>query len=173
MCVQEVYQAHAALHLFGHGFASRAAVLWPTANAIGCALLLEVSESIASHPDLNELFHDLAQRLPRIVPFDYINLVLHDAARNVMRLHLLAAPWSRPSKPEQEFPVDESPGGFVWKTQEPLIVNDIALEHRFPAVIAAAARKRRAIVLRGAADDGAGPSGRDGIRQPAEARIPG
>ena len=43
-------------------------------------LLAEVSESIASHPDLNELFHDLAQRLPRVVPFDYINLVLHDAA---------------------------------------------------------------------------------------------
>src|SRR6187402_3372400 len=55
-------------------------------------LLAEVSESIASHRDLNELFRDLAQRLPRIVPFDYINLVLHDASRNAMRLHLLAVP---------------------------------------------------------------------------------
>jgi formate hydrogenlyase transcriptional activator len=33
-----------------------------------------------------------------------------------------------------EFPVDASPGGLVWKTQEPLAVNDISLEHRFPAV---------------------------------------
>ena len=99
-------------------------------------LLAEVSESIASHPDLNELFRDLAQRLPRIVPFDYINLVLHDASRNVMRLHLLAVPDDTDFKPGMEFPIDESPGGFVWKTQEPLIVNDITLEHRFVDLIA-------------------------------------
>ena len=98
-------------------------------------LLAEVSESIASHRDLNDLFRDLAQRLPRIVPFDYINLVLHDAARNVMRLELLIAPVEATIKAGEDLPVDGSPGGFVWKTQRPLIVNDIALETRFPAVI--------------------------------------
>ena len=98
-------------------------------------LLAEVTESIASHRDLNELFRDLAQRLPRIVPFDYINLVLHDPARNVMRLQLLAAPVESTIKPGAEFPVDGSPGGFVWTTQQPLLVNDIALETRFAAVI--------------------------------------
>jgi formate hydrogenlyase transcriptional activator len=98
-------------------------------------LLAEVSESIASHRDLNELFRDLAQRLPRIVPFDYINLVLHDAARNVMRLQLLIAPIEATIKAGEDLPVDGSPGGFVWKTQQPLIVNDITLESRFPAVI--------------------------------------
>ena len=36
-------------------------------------MLLEVSESIALHRDLQALFHDLAQRLPCMVPFDYIN----------------------------------------------------------------------------------------------------
>ena len=56
------------------------------------AMLLEVSESIASHRDLSELFQDLADRLPPIVPFDYINLVLHDPAKDVMRLHLLITP---------------------------------------------------------------------------------
>ncbi len=94
-------------------------------------LLLEVSESIASHRDLDELFHDLAQRLPRIVPFDYINLVLHDPVRDVMRLHVLAAPESSTISPGLELPVDESPGGIVWKTQQPLTVNDIMQERRF------------------------------------------
>src|SRR5688572_17306069 len=98
-------------------------------------LLGEVSESIALHRDLNELFRDLAQRLPRVVPFDYINLVLHDAARNVMRLQLLMAPVEATIKAGEDLPVEGSPGGFVWKTQQPLIVNDIALETRFPAVI--------------------------------------
>ena len=98
-------------------------------------LLAEVSESIASHRDLNELFRDLAQRLPRIVPFDYINLVLHDPVRNVMRLRLLIAPVESTIRQGEDFPVDGSPGGFVFQTQQPLIVNDVALETRFPAVI--------------------------------------
>jgi formate hydrogenlyase transcriptional activator len=98
-------------------------------------LLVEVSKSIASHPDLNELFRDLAQRLPRIVPFDYISLVLHDASKNVMRLHLVAVPDATEFTAGMEFPVDDSPGGYVWNTQESLIVNDIALERRFVPLI--------------------------------------
>jgi formate hydrogenlyase transcriptional activator len=61
--------------------------------------LLGISEAIAVHRDLNELFHDLAQRLPRIVPFDFINLVLHDPTREVMRLHTLVAPESSTNCP--------------------------------------------------------------------------
>ena len=98
-------------------------------------LLLEVSESIASHRDLDELFHDLALRLPRLVPFDYINLILHDPTREVMRLHVLAAPESSTISAGLELPVDESPGGVVWKTQQPLMVEDVALESRFPKLI--------------------------------------
>jgi len=98
-------------------------------------LLLEVSESIASHRDLDELFHDLSQRLPPIVPFDYINLIVHDATRDVMRLHILVAPKSSTISPGLELPVDESPGGLVWKTQQPLMVEDVALERRFPKLI--------------------------------------
>ncbi len=48
-------------------------------------LLLEVSESIASHRDLDEMFRDLGRRLPRIVPFDYINLLLHDPERDLAK----------------------------------------------------------------------------------------
>src|SRR5262245_47506630 len=94
--------------------------------------LLEVAESIAQHRDLGELFHDLAQRLPRIVPFDYINLVLHDPVRNVMRLHLLVTPEPTTISPGLEMPVDASPGGLVWQTQQPLMVEDVTREHRFP-----------------------------------------
>jgi formate hydrogenlyase transcriptional activator len=97
-------------------------------------LLLEVSESIAAHRDLDRLFRDLAQRLPRIVPFDYINLVLHDNVENVMRLHILAAPDESTIKAGAKFPVDESPGGWVWQTQQPLVVNDISGDDRFSAV---------------------------------------
>jgi formate hydrogenlyase transcriptional activator len=95
-------------------------------------LLLEVTESIASHRDLGELLRDLAQRLPSIVPFDYINVVLHEPARNVMRLWLLVASVPSSINPGFEMPVDESPGGWVWTHQQALTVNDVSQEQRFP-----------------------------------------
>ena len=99
-------------------------------------LLLEVSESIASYRDLRELFQVLSQRLPRLVPFDFINLVLHDPARNVMRLQLLETDEPNTIPSGLETPVDESPSGLVWKTQQPLMIADLAEESRFPALIA-------------------------------------
>jgi formate hydrogenlyase transcriptional activator len=99
-------------------------------------LLLEVSESIASHRDLGELFRDLNERIPRIVPFDYINVVLHDPERDVMRLQLLVAPEPNTFPLGMELPIDDSPGGWVWKTQQPLVVQDLAQETRFPKLIA-------------------------------------
>jgi formate hydrogenlyase transcriptional activator len=99
-------------------------------------LLLEVSESIASHRDLDELFQDLAQRLPQIVPFDYINVVLHDAERNVMRLCFLVTSEPSTFSTGLEIPMDESPGGLVWRTQQPLTVNDLTHETRFPMLTA-------------------------------------
>ncbi len=98
------------------------------------ALLLEISESIASHRDLDELFQDLADRLPRIVPFDYITLVLHDPARDVMRLHLLVDAEPGTIRAGLETPVDQSPGGYVWKTQDTLVVQDLSSEDRFPTL---------------------------------------
>ena len=98
-------------------------------------LLLEVTESIASHRDLEALFRDLARRLPPVVPFDYMNAVLHDPDREVMRLWLLVTSIPSTISPGLEFPVDESPGGLVWKTQQPLMVADVAQEQRFPKLI--------------------------------------
>jgi formate hydrogenlyase transcriptional activator len=99
-------------------------------------LLLEVSESIASHRDLNEMFRDLGERLPRIVPFDYINLLLHDPEREVMRLHVLAAPEPSTMSPGLELPIDESSAGLVWKSQQPVMVEDVGSENRFPRLMA-------------------------------------
>ncbi|HEY6084567.1 MAG TPA: sigma 54-interacting transcriptional regulator [Nitrospira sp.] len=99
-------------------------------------LLLEVTESIASHRDLTDLLRDLAERLPQIVPFDYINAILHEPARDVMRLWLLVTSTPTTIRPGLELPVDESPGGLVWKTQRPLAVNDITQERRFPKLMA-------------------------------------
>ncbi len=95
-------------------------------------ILLEVAEAIASYRDLRELFHVLAERLHLVVEFDYLNLILHDAKRNVMRLHILET--SRPTKvePGLEIPIEWSAAGLVLETQQPLIIPDIEKEERFP-----------------------------------------
>jgi formate hydrogenlyase transcriptional activator len=99
-------------------------------------LLLEVSESIAAHRSLTELFQELAARLPPVVPFDYINLILYDASLHVMRLNVLVAPEDSTLRPGVELPVDGSISGHVWQTQQPMIIENLAAEDRFPKLTA-------------------------------------
>ncbi len=99
-----------------------------------CQALLEVSEAIAAHRDLSELFHHLGERLHQVVQFEFLALILHDPSRNVMRLHILESSIPASVQTGKELPIDESPGGWVWQTQQPLVVNDIDQETRFPQV---------------------------------------
>ena len=97
--------------------------------------LLEVAEAISSHRDLDELFRDLAQRLPRVVHVNFVGLSLHDPARNTMRLHSIQANVPADLVGGHEGPLEESPAGIVWQTQQPILVPYIAEEHRWPKSI--------------------------------------
>src|SRR4029077_6863205 len=90
--------------------------------------LLAVAEAIVSHRDLQALFHDLAGRLRQVVRFDYLILVLHDPANNTMRRHILEASDPSPVRPPGALPVEEGPAGWVWQTQQPLIISDLSHE---------------------------------------------
>src|SRR5271157_3720121 len=78
--------------------------------------LLEVTESIATHRDLPALFHDLKERLPGLVNFDTLWLVLHETTRNVMRLHILETP-ARAYVDFVERSIQDAPAGWVWERQ--------------------------------------------------------
>lgn len=96
--------------------------------------LLKVSEAIAAHRDLQSLFRDLAQRLPAVAPFDFIGLVLHDPAKNLMKVHVLETAAARPHTTGLdglELPIEESSTGWVWTHQQPLIIPSLAEETRF------------------------------------------
>jgi len=92
--------------------------------------LLEVAESIATHRDLPALFHDLVERLPGLVNFDTLWLVLHEPVRNVMRLHILETQ-SRAYIDVIERAVEDSPSGWVWENQKALVVPDLQQEGHF------------------------------------------
>jgi formate hydrogenlyase transcriptional activator len=96
--------------------------------------LLEVAQAIATHRDLHELFRDLAQRLPRVVHVNFVALSLHDPARHVMRLQTIQANVPADLIGGHQEPVEETPAGLVWQTQQPILVPDLEEEHRWPKV---------------------------------------
>ena len=95
--------------------------------------LLEVSEAIASHRDLNQLFRDLAPRLHGVVHFDFVNLILDEPTRKVMQSHVLECPDPNYACPSQDCPM-EAPARWVWQTQQPWVVSALQRDARFPEV---------------------------------------
>ena len=98
--------------------------------------LLQVVEAIASHADLQGLVQDLARLLPLLVPVNFVGLSLYDAQRDMMRLHVLRANVPADIIGGQESHPSDTPAGLVWQTQQPVILSDLAEEHRWPKLIA-------------------------------------
>ena len=97
--------------------------------------LLEVSEAIAAHPDLKILFKELAARLPSVVPFEGIGLILYDPSKNVMRMHVLETDQVQRIPEGLELPMDESAAAWVFKHQKCLIISHLDEETRFPRAV--------------------------------------
>jgi formate hydrogenlyase transcriptional activator len=93
--------------------------------------LLEISEAIVSHRDLDQLFHDLTPRLHRVLEFDFANLILYEPGRQVMKSHVLETPDPAYTCPPGECPM-ETPGGWVRETQQPWVASDLGNDRRFP-----------------------------------------
>ena len=89
----------------------------------------------SAHRDLSSLFHDLAGRLHQVVRFDYLSLVLHEAATNTMRLHVLETSEPVPPGPVIVLPVEDDPAGLVWQTQQPLITSSVDELRRWPRLL--------------------------------------
>jgi formate hydrogenlyase transcriptional activator len=84
-----------------------------------------------SRMGLSELFRELLENLKQFGKFDFLNLVFHDPAHNVMRLNVLQALMPLTIPMSLEVPVGESPAGWVWQKQEPLLLGNLAEEERF------------------------------------------
>jgi len=93
--------------------------------------LVEVLDCISSHIDLQELFHDLAFRLRRLVCFDTLYVSLHDPVRDVMRVRIVETTSPVTISIGLETLKGESPSAVVWETQRRIVIDDIAREARF------------------------------------------
>lgn len=97
--------------------------------------LLEVAGSIVSQVGLSELFRDLLHHLKEVEGVDFLNLVLHDPARQVMRMNVLQALIPVTIPMSLEFPIGDSPAGWVWQNQKPLLLRDLTDETRFGSYV--------------------------------------
>jgi len=94
--------------------------------------LLEVAGSVVSTQDLSELFRELLGRIQDVGKFDFLSLILHDPAEQLMRLNALHAAVPITVPVLLQLPVAESFDGWVWQNQKPLVITDLAVESRFP-----------------------------------------
>lgn len=92
--------------------------------------VLALSRSIAGRTDLDALVSGVATSLRRIVRFDHVGLVLHDANGNVMQGYILNEP-SNPVITRLRLPVDQDLAGWVWLNQQPLVISHFDSETRW------------------------------------------
>jgi formate hydrogenlyase transcriptional activator len=106
-----------------------------TATGDQYRVLFAVSDAIASHRDLQSLFHELAARLARVVQFDALALVLHVAATNTMRVHVLETAERVESPFVLDLSLEDGPAGLVWQTQQPFITSSAVELRRWPRLL--------------------------------------
>jgi GAF domain-containing protein len=95
--------------------------------------LLQMIDLMVYPADLTELFHEVATRLPKISPFDFAAFAIHDPTKNVMQVQL----WKEGAQVSvpREFPVYNSGSGWIWSTQELVVMPDVQRESRFPELL--------------------------------------
>ena len=95
--------------------------------------LLEMADLIVHHHELPELFSAMAERLHELVTAEVAHFSLYNPTKNTMQLHFWQGKekWHAPN----ELPVEASPSGWAWQTQQPLVINDLHSESRFPLAL--------------------------------------
>lgn len=86
--------------------------------------LLQTADLMVEHRDIAGLFRDLAERLQKATACDVASFSLHDPSKNVMRVPMWEE--SQIASPADEYPMEESLGGWVSQNQQPIVVHDQA-----------------------------------------------
>ena len=93
--------------------------------------LFSLAQSLSGHTDLDSLCRGLLSSLRRVLPFEYMGLVLHEAEGDLMRLYALSISSSEVEQ-GMAVPVEGSGVGLVFSTQQPLVIPNLREERRWP-----------------------------------------
>src|SRR5262249_4268931 len=98
------------------------AMIWESDTVARYEALLRASAALALHRSIADLMHVLADQLHAVVPFEYMALVLTEAATDAMRL-LVLEQRDLPKPDVTRAPVSfGGPGATVWHTQRPTVI---------------------------------------------------
>ena len=96
--------------------------------------LLDVTEAIVLNEDVGSLSQEVARRLARILGCDLVVFFLHDPENGALRLTQVGTNTGESVPFPKVMPADETPSGRVWRSQEPLLYNDISQQIAFPRI---------------------------------------
>jgi formate hydrogenlyase transcriptional activator len=105
----------------------------PTQSALG--QVLGLIEKIAEHKTLADLFSELGRWLSEVAGIDSVVLDLHDPATDRMKFHMVGGRRGsdeRARRALESLPLEETPAGHVWRTQEALVFADGDAKRQFP-----------------------------------------
>ncbi|HLI30781.1 MAG TPA: sigma 54-interacting transcriptional regulator [Terriglobia bacterium] len=96
------------------------------------ALLLEITSVLLSNLDIRKLLAAISATVRQVMPHEYASLGLYDPQRKKLILHVLTSPDSlKLSTEEMLIPLDGTPGGWVFSTRQPLMLDRLDPK-RFP-----------------------------------------
>jgi formate hydrogenlyase transcriptional activator len=98
-------------------------------------LLLEINNAIIMKLTRDELFHAICEALGRVIPFDRVALSLYDPEVDVLRIVTYAGPYRRAdySPIGRELDPRDSPAGWAFSHQKPLLRRDLETERQSPS----------------------------------------
>ena len=94
-----------------------------------------ITDLVARAQNLSDAFKEFAPPVLALTGGELLNLSLPDPRRDCMQTHYWKE--NKESGEFAPFPIDGSPGGWVWKHQEPVAIPDVALDDRFPSCVPA------------------------------------
>ncbi len=95
--------------------------------------LFELSQSISGHADMESLCHAVSGSLKRIVNFDLFGLFLVNAAADAFQMYGLNLSGKSDHEPMlRTVPLTAHPPGWVWTNQQPLFIDRLDQESRWP-----------------------------------------
>ncbi|HEY7163935.1 MAG TPA: sigma 54-interacting transcriptional regulator [Candidatus Binatia bacterium] len=94
--------------------------------------LLDINNAIVSKLSRDDLFNAIAEALGRVIGFDRLALSLYDSAINSLRLITFVGPYQRSDYNPigRVLELNDSPAGFAFTTQQPLLRENLEAERK-------------------------------------------
>lgn len=89
------------------------------------SLLMELSTTVLSRLDVQQMFLAIAASFQRLAPHDYVTLALYDSRMERLRLHAISSKGKHIQTQDILPPIDRTPDGWVYIHQQPLFISNL------------------------------------------------